>query len=340
MISESKTQGNEIYSLADESKTSKPPKNRKYGFKMSILGGVGTTIGGILALLLVIILSQTLSTADGQSAGLLITTVVGFTTLAGSTVAYFGLPVVPAKERGNWKSWWLELVMPFKDLLSRKNMLALLLSFTIYSDTSFALNSVTSQLYFTEVKPNALEFSLYTIAGNLFQFACTMGFFALQVWWPPFRLERWLIVGYGLILVIPIWGCIGLAGNIDFGFKNRWEFYIQSFVFNLSGAIVNPTFRVLFSELIPKGCEIEWFGLQVILSCATAWISYVTNAPLQNTTHQLRFPLILCLIFLVMPVVIEVLRTTLRVFEKDVLRWQDDNENKPTATDPKTLSHL
>jgi hypothetical protein len=220
-INELKTPENEINTLADETRTLESPKNRKYGFKMSILGGVGTTIGGILALLLVIILSQTLSPADGQTAGLLITTVVGFTTLAGSAVAYFGLPVVPAKERGNWKSWWLELVTPFEDLLSRKNMLALLLSYTIYTDTSFALNSVTSQLYFAEVKPDTLEYSLYTIASNLFQLGCTMGFFGLQIWWPPFNLERWLIVGYGLILIIPIWGSIGLAGNIDFGFRVR-----------------------------------------------------------------------------------------------------------------------
>jgi len=40
-------------------------------------------------------------------------------------------------------------------------------------------------------------------------------------------------------------------------------------MFTLSGSIVNAVFRVLFSELVPKGSEIEWFGLQVVLSCAT-----------------------------------------------------------------------
>lgn len=63
-----------------------------------------------------------------------------------------------------------------------------------------------------------------------------------------------------------------------------------------------------------------------------AWVSYVTNAPLQNTTHQLRFPLVLCLIFLVMPVVIEVLRRTLKVFEKDMLHWQDNADGETLAT--------
>jgi MFS-type transporter involved in bile tolerance (Atg22 family) len=51
--------------------------------------------------------------------------------------------------------------------------------------------------------------------------------------------------------------------------QNRWEFYVQNLLFTLSGSIVNAVFRVLFSELVPKGSEIEWFGLQVVLSCAT-----------------------------------------------------------------------
>jgi hypothetical protein len=60
---------------------------------------------------------------------------------------------------------------------------------------------------------------------------------------------------------------------------------VQSFIFYLSNAIVNATFRVLYSEFIPKGSEIEWFGLQVVLSCATVskhfnlldppWVSYL-----------------------------------------------------------------
>ncbi|KAG9235081.1 autophagy-related protein 22-like protein [Amylocarpus encephaloides] len=309
--------------LEDETKIVKPITHRKYGLKMSILGGIGTTVGGILALVLVIILSQTLSGESGQTAGLLITTVFGFVTILGSVIAYLGLPVVSAKESQNWKVWWLELFTPFRDLLHRKNMLVLLLSYTIYTDTVFALNSVTAQLYFTEIKPDTLEYSLYAMSGNIFIFICSSAFYVLQIWRPPFKLEYWLVLGYALILVVPIWGCIGLGDNINFGFKKRWEFYVQSLIFNLSGSIVNPTFRVLFSELVPKGSEIEWFGLQVVLSCATAWVSYITNAPLQNATHQLRFPLVLCLIFLIVPIVLEVIRSTVTLFARDKLLWQE-----------------
>jgi hypothetical protein len=202
--------------LLDRTKTSTP---RKYGFKMSIWGATSTAVGGILALLVVIILSQTLPGADGQSTGLLVTTIVAFLTIVGSIVTFLGLLAIPAELKKDWKAWWSELFTPLKNLLQRRNMAVLLLSYTIYTDTVFALSSVMSQLYFVEVKPDALEYSLYSMAFNIFGTVITLGFYLWQIWRPPFTLEYWLVIGYALILIVPIWGCIGLADNINFGFK-------------------------------------------------------------------------------------------------------------------------
>ncbi|ORX95975.1 hypothetical protein BCR34DRAFT_498082, partial [Clohesyomyces aquaticus] len=57
----------------------------------------------------------------------------------------------------------------------------------------------------------------------------------------------------------------------------RWEYYVQLFVCYMSQAVVNPTSRLLFSELAPKGEEMMWFGLQVILSTAATWVNYVAT---------------------------------------------------------------
>jgi hypothetical protein len=51
-----------------------------------------------------------------------------------------------------------------------------------------------------------------------------------------------------------------------------------------------------------------WFGLQVVVSCATTWVNYVATGSLQSSTHNLRFPLILCVVFLLIPPVLEALR--------------------------------
>jgi MFS-type transporter involved in bile tolerance (Atg22 family) len=184
----------------------------------------------------------------------------------------------------------LAVLAPFQDLSKRRSMAALLISFTIYTDTTYAISSVTSQLFVAEVRPDSLEYSLYALAQTICGVVCTVAF----LWVRPLvriRLESWLLISYGILMIIPIWGCIGFAG-VNFGYKvsltlektwvsrvalllirmqcqMRWEFYIQVFLITLSGNVSNITFRVLFSEMMPPRNEVRWFGLQYVLSCAT-----------------------------------------------------------------------
>ena len=208
-------------------------KKQRYGFAMSIYGQLATSGSGSIMLAIVTILAGTLNGTSSQNAGLIVTTVFGFVTVAGTVICFLGLPVLPAKplQRGSWKTAMLELLVPFRELLFRKrNMLFLLVAYTVYTDTLFALSSITSQLFFTEIRPTTLEFSLYSLAGNLFSFVCTLAFFIFQHW-VRWNMENWLIFGYALILVVPVWGCIGLA-DIDFGFKVSRRPVSKTFVLN------------------------------------------------------------------------------------------------------------
>lgn len=54
----------------------------------------------------------------------------------------------------------------------------------------------------------------------------------------------------------------------------RWEFYMQLLITNISGTLVNNAFRVTFSEMLPPGLEVRWFGMQLVLSCATVSSSH------------------------------------------------------------------
>ncbi|KAI1846241.1 hypothetical protein JX265_010618 [Neoarthrinium moseri] len=307
----------------------KEGKARKYGFAMTIFGMLANNISAALILAIVAILSGTLVGASQQSAGLLVTTVVGFVTVVAAVGSFLGLPALSAKPwptNSPWTTAIVGILTPFKQLLRRKNMLFLLLAYTIYSDTNFALSSIISQLYFAEVHPDTLEFSLYILASNLFTVICTLAFYLVHRKL-QFKLEKGLILGYGLILIVPIWGCIGIADQDKFGDKHRWEFYVQALITSASGSLVNPTFRLLYSELIPAGEEVMWFGLQIVLNCATTWVTYVATGPLQNATHNLRFPLILCVVFLAVPPAMEILRRTLGISKRDDLQWQDRNSH-------------
>lgn len=210
-----------------DDKISENEKARKYGFSMSIFGTLANSLSGTLMLVIVIIIARTLPGSDGQSAGLLVTTIVGFITIAGSIVAYFGLPALSSKSfsaGGGWTGALLELITPYREMLVRKrNMLFLLVAYTIYTDTLFALFSISSQLYYVEIKPDTLEYSLYTLAGNLYTLVLTLIFYILQLRF-QWNLSKCLIFGYALILIPPVWGCIGLAGESAFGLKVSLHF--------------------------------------------------------------------------------------------------------------------
>lgn len=194
---------------------------RKYGFAMSVFGTVAVALSAVLMLVIVIAIAKSLPGPGGQSAGLLVTTILGFLTMAGAIPAYFGLPSLPTKpypEVGGWKIALLELLTPYREIFLRKrNMFFLLLAYTIYTDTLFVLYSITGQLYFIEIKPGTLEYSLYTLAGNLYYFILTIAFYLFQRRF-KWDLGKCVIFGYALILMVPIWGCIGLA-NVNFGYK-------------------------------------------------------------------------------------------------------------------------
>ena len=96
-------------------------------------------------------------------------------------------------------------------------MTMLLVSYTIYTDTTYAISSVISQLFVIEVRPSTLEISLFALAQTISGVVCSVAFLYLR---PciPIHLESWLLFGYAILLLIPIWGCIGFA-SVHFGFK-------------------------------------------------------------------------------------------------------------------------
>lgn len=205
--------------------------SRRYGFAMSIFGTVANFAAGTVMLTMAVILIVALSGTAAQTAGLLITTITGFVTIFGSVVAFFGLPVLPSLPTSSllqdWKAPVIEFLAPLKDLFVRKDLLFLLISYTIYTDAVFALYSVTGQIFFVTIKPSALEYSLYTLTQYIFCVICILAFYLVQQYWRPFSFESCLIVGYALILVVPAWGCIGLAKNANFGFKVRIDRYLE-----------------------------------------------------------------------------------------------------------------
>ncbi|KAF2763360.1 hypothetical protein EJ05DRAFT_496194 [Pseudovirgaria hyperparasitica] len=201
--------------------TEKAKAERAYGFTMSIFAMLTNNIAGILILVVTIILSTTLPLTSQQSAGLLVSTIVGCITLAGALPSWLGLPQLPTKPYPATHKWYtalLQILTPFRALLANPNMLLLLLAYTVYTDTTFATASIIGQLYYSELTPNTLEYSLYSLATYIFFVICTTAFYAAHRRW-KFTLEKCFVAGYAIILLVPIWGIIGIARQDAFGYK-------------------------------------------------------------------------------------------------------------------------
>ena len=67
------------------------------------------------------------------------------------------------------------------------------------------------------LKSGALEFSLFSLTQVLCIIGCNLLFLIVRPCLSV-TLETWLIAGYALVLIIPVWGCIGLA-DVNFGWK-------------------------------------------------------------------------------------------------------------------------
>ncbi|KAK5169792.1 uncharacterized protein LTR77_005770 [Saxophila tyrrhenica] len=191
----------------------------------------------------------------------------------------------------------------------------LLAAYTIYVDTLFAVSSVSSQLFVAEIRPGALEYSLYSLA----QVLCIIGCQILFLYIRPLvkiRLETWLITGYALSLLLPLWGIIGFADVRPA--RNSTPPPSSP---NSPKPPPTPPGKSSSPSSSPPGAEIRWLTLQVVLSCGTVWLNYVASAPLQNATHELRFPLVLSAVLLCFPVAMEVARGNLAVFRRDREEW-------------------
>lgn len=328
-------------------------ERRDYAFAMSTLGIACDSGSGLLAITVVTGLSNTVSPSSAQNVGNLLTTITGFLTVGAVVGCYFGLPKLPTRQ---WnKSASKELIFPVRNLFVRPNAWLLLLSYTVYTAVVFALYSNLFQLFAVVVRPSPLEFSLFSLASSIFSWSSYVIYFFVRRKF-EFNLELCLLFGYAFTLIVPVWGTIGMSNQASFGDKVspvrspsriyqpamlsctkelicaqlRWEFYVQVFIYQVGGAIVNSTWRVLYAELIPVGEEFLWFGMQTVLLCATNWINPVTTASLQARTN-LRFPMVICVIFGVMAVTMEALRINLSSCKEDTFRAQSRSSRNASS---------
>ncbi|KDN47170.1 hypothetical protein K437DRAFT_255964 [Tilletiaria anomala UBC 951] len=292
---EASTEGNLVVAEQMHATVSTRMDREIRGVRMSIWGSNSLNLSILIFYVVVICLIVASATT---AAGLTMTTVAGAVCLFLALVAWPFLPSPSGRPLPEGKSWFMlpftTFAQMFQAVYRYPDAFRFLLAYTIYNDTLFAFGTVTGTLFNLTFRPSLLEFTGYSMVGP------GVSIIVGTAWRYIFprtslTLRHWAIISYSIVAFIAFWAILGMSPHIAIGFKQRWEFYLMAVLQNAAGAIVSPLFRVLFSELFPKGSEIRFFGFQLVLSCSTTWIPQVINGPIVNATNNIRLPAAVCL---------------------------------------------
>ncbi|KAH6666730.1 autophagy protein [Halenospora varia] len=97
------------------------------------------------------------------------------------------------------------------------------------------------------------------------------------------RTKIILLWNCAFLLVIPIWGCIGI-GTTKFGFHNLWEVWTFSVVDCAAVAPFYAFSATMLSDICPKGREVTFFALYALVSKSTAWIGPIISGIIIDRT--------------------------------------------------------
>ncbi|KAJ3253198.1 Autophagy protein 22 [Chytriomyces hyalinus] len=173
-------------------------------------------------------------------------------------------------------------ISKFREL---RNLFLFLLGWAMYSDAFGTLSTVAillaqSILGFTTIDTLILAFEVFICA-----FVGIFFFKTLQTY-SKLSSKRILQIQSLMYIVIPLWGLLGLIPGSPIGFKAKIEVFVLSGVHGLLIGATQSTCRTLFSQLLPPGCESEFFSLYEITDRGASFIGPLIVAAIDDHTSN------------------------------------------------------
>lgn len=275
------------------------------GLSMSVAGYVGLCAGQATLFLIAIGLTY----LDSVYAGLSTTAGAGAVCIVLAVAAWPLLPQPPqtGQRRPSSATEWLALPFMavrtfFHGLRAHHEAFKLLTAYTLYGDGVSTFDQMSGRIFNLTFRPSLREFTAYTLLDPVL--SAISAILLLCVFAPMRRnyyvtLRHWMTMSFIAVSLCIIWAAIGLSSSASIGLKHRWEFYVVKSLALAANGVVIVCFRVSFPQLFPRGSEVQYFGIQLAVSLATAWIPGVVTAPIVNATGQQRVPALasaICLI--------------------------------------------
>lgn len=212
-------------------------------------------------------------------------------------VGQFMLPSVPGREKPKDENIFLLPIKGWFKLLSSikrypeafKLCIGWILWNTGYSNFLGLVSSLFLQV--TGFSSRDGVYQVWSFTSVIFAVLGSLSFLFL---FPRARvpLKSWLYVFLAVNMACVFWGCIGISNHVTIGYKHQAEFWVEQALLMSTSSALRSYNRAVYSSLLPKGSEAQFFGLEITLDLATGWINPLVQSVIQDHTHNLRFPMI------------------------------------------------
>lgn len=160
-----------------------------------------------------------------------------------------------------------------------------LIAWFILSDGFGTVRTVGTIFGKKVLKLSQVELLLVSIAVPLSAVFGAYGFLRIQRYFNS-STKKMVIITTSLLCLAPVYALCGFVA--PFGFKNSWEIWLFAVYYGgLLGAIQSFC-TVLFSSMIPKGHENEFFSLNQITDKGSSWLGPLITGIISDVTHDLR----------------------------------------------------
>ncbi|KAI9141225.1 autophagy-related protein 22-like protein [Paraphysoderma sedebokerense] len=262
------------------------------GFGIGYLGGV---ILLLISAAVVSLMGQT-TYSKQVAAGLNGVWWLFFSTYTWRTLKDRPGPPLPANENFLFLSW-KKVFTTIRQYKRLPNAFLNIFCFFLYSDGSNTIVSVAVlfgqvqlKLQATDLIAIAIIIPFCAFLGNFFWL-----WFSQRMGWST---QKTLLIILTLLCLIPLYGTLGLLFPL---FRTRPEFYAIGAFFGFCLGSWSSFSRVMMSDLIPSGCESEFFSLYEITNKGSSWVGPLVVGIISNATNDLRYSFIFILAMIAIP---------------------------------------
>lgn len=181
-----------------------------------------------------------------------------------------------------------QVISLFKDIRLYPQALLFLVAFLLYNDGIQTVIALSSQFGADQLN---MSMGSLTKAILMVQFVAFFGAIGFNY------LSKWIGALYSIAIALSIWTMV--LFYIWIAVKSETEFFILAFIIAIVMGGSQALSRSLFSQLIPKGREGEYFSLYEISDKGTSWISPLVFGLALELTGNYRLAILSLIIFFI-----------------------------------------